>query len=141
RHLRCETILHYSVQALTPCTVLSLQRAQFLEIIQHLPDVSNYLEQWHMKITQFRDKEHPIELASGHTGEHALPETFVDYEDDPREYELSIVQSILRVHTRVSDIYNNPINQLREQLRLTVEAMKEQQEWEMLHHHDFGLLN
>lgn len=136
-----KTTWPYSVRALTPCTVLALERSQFLEIVQQVPNVSDYLEAWRTKITSFAGKEHSIDLASGHTGELTLPETFVDYESDPREYEMSIVQSVLRVHTRVSDIFNSPINQLREQLRLTVEAVREQQEWEMINNPDFGLLN
>jgi Phage capsid-like protein len=48
---------------------------------------------------------------------------------------------VLRVHTRVTDLYNQPINQLREQLRLTVEGIKEQQEWEIINNPSFGLLN
>ncbi len=69
-----------------------------------------------------------------------VPATFVDYEEEPREYSLSAVQSIARVHTRVSDLYSAPIDQLREQLRLTVETIKERQEWELINNPDFGLL-
>ncbi len=41
-----------------------------------------------------------IDVASGHDGEPLLPGTFVDYETKPREYELSVAQTVLRVHTR-----------------------------------------
>src|SRR5690606_16363482 len=44
--------------------------------------------------------EAAIELASGHDGEPVLPGTFVDYEPSPREYELSVAQTVLRIHTR-----------------------------------------
>ena len=40
----------------------------------------------------------------------------------------------------MSDLYSAPIDQLREQLRLTIETIKEQQEWELLNNTDFGLL-
>jgi hypothetical protein len=70
-----------------------------------------------------------------------LPETFVDYDETPREYPLSIVQTIVRVHTRVSDLYNEPIDQLQEQVRLTVESIRERQEYELINNVDFGLLN
>ena len=50
--------------------------------------------------------EAEIALSAGHTGEPALPGTFVDYELKPREYELSVAQTVLRVHTRVADLYN-----------------------------------
>ena len=32
----------------------------------------------------------------------------MDYELAPREYELSLTQTVLRVHTRVADLYNEP---------------------------------
>src|SRR6185437_15199968 len=81
-----------------------------------------------------------IRMSAGHEGEHPLPVTFVDYEASPREYELSVAQTILRVHTRVVDLYNGPMSQLEEQLRLTVEALRETQEHEMINSPDFGLL-
>jgi hypothetical protein len=52
--------------------------------------------------------------------ERVLPQTFVDYEEKPREYLLSTVNTVLDVHTRVSDLYSSPYNQIAEQLRLTI---------------------
>ena len=37
-----------------------------------------------------------------------LPETFVDYEDAPREYSMNAVTTVLDVQTRASDLYNHP---------------------------------
>ncbi|MGH3828760.1 MAG: family 2B encapsulin nanocompartment shell protein, partial [Pseudonocardiaceae bacterium] len=54
---------------------------------------------------------------------------------------LSVAQTVLRVHTRVADLYNNPMNQTEEQLRLTIEALRERQEHEMINNRDFGLLH
>ncbi|NED53995.1 Crp/Fnr family transcriptional regulator, partial [Micromonospora aurantiaca] len=59
-----------------------------------------------------RHGEAPIEVASGHDGEPALPGTFVDYEAAPREYGLSVAQTLLRVHTRVADLYSEPMDQV-----------------------------
>ena len=80
------------------------------------------------------------ELATVGGGENALPTTFVDYEEDPREYELSAITTVLHTHARITDLYNNQIDQLREQVRLTVEAVKEREESEILNHPEFGLL-
>ncbi|HSN97717.1 MAG TPA: family 2B encapsulin nanocompartment shell protein, partial [Candidatus Nanopelagicales bacterium] len=66
--------------------------------------------------------------------------TFVDYELKPREYELSVAQTVLQVHTRVADLFNNPMNQTAEQLRLTIEALRERQEHEMINNKEIGLL-
>ena len=59
-----------------------------------------------------------------------LPETFVDYEDAPREYSLNAVTTVLDVQTRVSDLYSHPYDQIQEQLRLLIEKVKEKQESE-----------
>lgn len=65
----------------------------------------------------------------------------MDYDAAPREYELSVAQTVLKVHSRVADLYNQPMNQTEQQLRLTVEALRERQEHELINHREFGLLN
>jgi hypothetical protein len=72
--------------------------------------------------------------------EAELPQTFVDYEEQPREYFLNAVSTIVDVHTRVSDLYSSPHDQIKEQLRLTIETIKEQQESELINNPDYGLL-
>jgi hypothetical protein len=81
-----------------------------------------------------------IDVACGSRDERALPQTFVDYEEKPREYGLSAISTIVDVHTRVSDLYSHPYDQIREQLRLTVEKVKERQEHELINNPDYGLL-
>ncbi|BBL74910.1 family 2A encapsulin nanocompartment shell protein [Methylomagnum ishizawai] len=73
--------------------------------------------------------------------ERDLPETFVDYDENPREYFLSAVTTVVDVHTRVSDLYGSPHDQIKEQLRLTIETIKERQENELLNNPEYGLLN
>ncbi|MEY9907487.1 CRP-like cAMP-binding protein [Catenulispora sp. MAP12-49] len=85
--------------------------------------------------------EAEIALAAGHEGETELPGTFADYELKPREYELSVAQTVLRIHTRVADLYNKPMSQLDQQLRLTIEAVRERQEDELVNNRSFGLLH
>ncbi|WP_433501158.1 family 2B encapsulin nanocompartment shell protein [Sphaerimonospora sp. CA-214678] len=85
--------------------------------------------------------EAAIELAAGHEGEVTLPKTFVDYDPAPREYELSVAQTVLRMHTRVADLYNEPMDQTEQQLRLTIEALRERQEHELVNNRGFGLLH
>ncbi|GAA1970587.1 family 2B encapsulin nanocompartment shell protein [Kitasatospora viridis] len=132
----------YSVTAVTAGTAMALSWPAF----QELADRSEVLRD---QITQFlADAQQPqtkhgeaeIELAAGHEGEHELPSTFVDYELAPREYELSVAQTVLRVHSRVADLYNEPMNQIEQQLKLTVEALRERQEHELINNPEFGLL-
>jgi hypothetical protein len=69
-----------------------------------------------------------------------LPETFVDYVDNPREYFLKAVTTVLDVQTRVSDLYSQPFDQVQEQLRLLIEKVKERQESELINNDEYGLL-
>lgn len=69
-----------------------------------------------------------------------LPETYVDYVDDPREYFLKAVTTVLHVQTRVSDLYSQPFDQVQEQLRLLIEKVKEKQEGELINNPEYGLL-
>jgi hypothetical protein len=72
--------------------------------------------------------------------ESELPQTFVDYEEQPREFYLNAVTTVLDVHTRVSDLYSSPFNQINQQLRLIIETIKEQQESELINSSEYGLL-
>lgn len=82
-----------------------------------------------------------IALSAGHAGEPDIPHTFVDYQPAPREYELSIARTVLRVHTRVADLYSRPMDQTEHQLRLAVQELRERQEHELVNGRDFGLLH
>ncbi|WP_314173551.1 family 2B encapsulin nanocompartment shell protein [Streptomyces winkii] len=132
-----------TLTSLTSGTVLTLARESFEEISGRSESLRAQIESAASAPTEGHtpDGEAAIELASGHAGEALLPGTFVDYEPAPREYELSVAQTVLRVHTRVADLYNDPMNQVEEQLRLTVEALRERQEHEMVNNRDFGLLH
>src|SRR4051812_1358878 len=82
-----------------------------------------------------------IEVDCANREERRLPTTFVDYVENPREYNLSAVQTIVEVNTRVSDLYSKPYNQISEQLRLTIETVKERQESELINNREYGLLH
>ena len=82
-----------------------------------------------------------VEVDCSARDERALPQTFVDYIENPREYNLSAVTTVVDVHTRVSDLYSKPYNQISEQLRLTIEIIKERQESELINNKEYGLLN
>ena len=48
---------------------------------------------------------------------------------------------MLRVHSRVADLFNEPMNQIEHQLKLTVQELRERQEYELINNPDFGLLH
>ncbi|MET9439306.1 family 2B encapsulin nanocompartment shell protein [Streptomyces sp. NPDC006610] len=136
-------IWEYTVRAVTPCTVLVLSRQEVERVAARSDSLRAHLRRQRsipaQRTNPYGEKE--IDLAAGHTGEPRIPHTFVDYEARPREYELSIAQTVLRIHTRVADLYNQPMDQTEQQLRLTVEALRERQEHELVNNREFGLLH
>jgi Type 2A encapsulin shell protein SrpI-like len=70
-----------------------------------------------------------------------LPEIYVDYEEKPREYTLNAVTTVLDLQTRISDMYRSPHDQIKEQLRLIIEKVKERQESELINNTEYGMLN
>jgi len=70
-----------------------------------------------------------------------LPSASVDYEEQPREYTLSTVTTTLEVQTRISDLYRSPMDQVREQLAVLIEMVKERQESELVNNENYGLLH
>ncbi len=81
-----------------------------------------------------------IAAEQGAGSQEPLPQTFVDYETSPREYTLRSISTLLDVHTRVSDLYSSPHDQVAQQLRLTIETIKERQEFELVNNPEYGLL-
>ena len=125
------------------------QLANATKTVAQLPTISprwlTHLLQWLpveagiYRLNQVRNPR-DVQVACARRDESELPQTFVDYEDTPREYFLSAVTTVLDVHTRISDLYSSPHDQIKEQLRLTIETIKENQESELINNPDYGLL-
>ncbi|MBL0357213.1 MAG: hypothetical protein IPP72_10160 [Chitinophagaceae bacterium] len=92
------------------------------------------------RLNKVKDADN-VEVDCSARDERALPQTFVDYVEKPREYNLSAVNTVVDIHTRVSDLYSKPYNQISEQLRLTIEIIKERQESELINNKEYGLLH
>jgi CRP-like cAMP-binding protein len=133
----------FTVTAVTGCTLLALPQRVFEDMVDQSEALRAHLGRFRTEAQRPRNRrgEALIELASGHEGEPQLPGTFVDYDRTPREYQLSVAQTVLRVHTRVADLYSKPMDQVEQQLRLTIEALRERQEHEMINNPGFGLLH
>ncbi|MCK2213897.1 cyclic nucleotide-binding domain-containing protein [Actinomadura sp. ATCC 31491] len=133
----------FTLETRTPCTVLALPREELDALTARSPALRAQVERHRARLARPRNTlgEAAVAIAAGHRGEHPLPGTFVDYDPGPREYPMSLSQTVLRVHSRVADLYNQPMDQTEEQLRLTVEALRESQEHELVNNRDFGLLH
>ncbi|MEU4345477.1 family 2B encapsulin nanocompartment shell protein [Nocardia sp. NPDC023852] len=132
-----------TVKTVTKTTMLILPRQALQEMLEYTPALREQLSRVAATPTRAQNTkgEADIEIASGHSGEPLLEGTFVDYDASPRQYELSLAQSVLRVHTRVADLFNDPMNQVEQQLRLTIEALYERRENDLVNNPDFGLLH
>jgi CRP-like cAMP-binding protein len=135
-----------TIRTLTPCILLTLSRKDLDAVLEEGSSLSDEFqraiaEHQELRSTVNRYGERNIDLVSGFAENVEIPETFVDYSAHPREYALSAVQTVVRVHTRVSDLYNGPYDQLEEQMRLTIEGIKERQEWEIINSNKFGLVH
>ncbi|MDX1946137.1 MAG: family 2B encapsulin nanocompartment shell protein [Pirellulaceae bacterium] len=135
-----------TVRTITPCVLLTLSQRDLEQALVEDPSLKDDFkkaidEHLALRSTVNRYGERNIDLVSGFAENMEIPETFVDYSEHPREYSLSAVQTIVRAHTRVTDLYNGPYDQLEEQMRLTIEGIKERQEWELINNNKFGLLH
>lgn len=125
------------------------QLANTTKTVAQLPIITprwlTHLLQWHpveagvYRVNQVKNPA-DIRTACSVTDSGALPNSFVDYEENPREYWLRQVATKLNVHTRISDLYSSPYDQIKEQLRLIIETIKERQESELINNPDYGLL-
>ena len=135
-----------TIRTLTPCVLVTFSRKDLDAVLNELPSVKAEFQKAidkHLELRSATNRygERNIDLVSGFAENVEIPETFVDYSATPREYSLSAIQTIVRVHTRVSDLYNGPFDQLEEQMRLTIEGIKERQEWDLINSKKFGLLH
>jgi hypothetical protein len=122
---------------------LSLPEQAFQQLVNQSEALQAQVDKFRETLSKPKNTEGEasINISSGHAGESILPGTFADYEMNPREYELSVAQTILQINTRVADLYNEPMNQTAEQLRLTIEELRERQEHDMINNREFGLLH
>lgn len=141
--LQSDPLWTATVRADTAGTVLALPWADFLDLFNRSEDLRDHINAFLANASRKVNSKGEVEIAvsAGHEGEAEIPGSFVDYDLAPREFELSLTQTVLRVHSRVADLYNDPMNQLEEQLKLTIQEIREREEWELLNNREFGLLH
>lgn len=106
-------------------------------LVQLLPWVP--VEAGVYRVNRVIDDKFGVECSPEDTA--ARPHALSDYEEKPREYVLSTVTTTVHVHTRISDLFRSPMDQVKEQLTVAVERIKEKQEDELLNNGSYGLLN
>jgi len=136
-------------------TLSELQARQLANVTKTVPMMTEITPRWLVpflqwvpveagtyrvnKVTPAPPGTRTIECSPGQ--EIDLPEIYVDYEEKPREYTLCAVTTVLDLQTRISDMYRSPHDQIKEQLRLIIEKVKERQESELINNNGYGLLH
>jgi CRP-like cAMP-binding protein len=97
---RSDPVWQHTYTAATAGTLMVLRWRDLRQALDGSPELQTHIADRLAAARRAvnRKGEAEIAVASGHHGEPALPGTFVDYDPAPREYELSAVQTILRVH-------------------------------------------
>ncbi len=140
RNLSHSTITAPTMEAITPRWFLTFLPWVSVEAgIYRVNQVKR--RNWDASIEAMENPELLPKVIADSLQERELPETFADYEDVPKEYPLGAIKTLLKMNSHVTDIFNSPIDQKEQEMRLTIEAMKERQEWEMINNENNGLLH
>src|SRR6202453_2281681 len=59
--------------------------------------------------------EKTVEVVCDQKDEQAIPETFVNYDEKPREYTLNSISAVVDVQTKISDLFSSPFDQRSEE--------------------------
>ncbi|WP_110955362.1 family 2A encapsulin nanocompartment shell protein [Anaerosinus massiliensis] len=135
------------------CALGAAAAYQLADIIKTTPQFASITPRWLTKLLDWKPLETgvfrlnkvkegqtPLDILCRQKDNDNIPEGFVDYEPKPREYILKSISSVINYHTRISDLYSSPYDQITEQLRLGIECIKERQESELINNDHYGLL-
>jgi len=145
--LNAEARRHATVETIMASKLMVLERADFDRLLRDVPGMQEKMNAVVAERAAERDKvnefgEIKTEIDTrAEDDESEVAQGFVDYDVLPPEYPLNSIETVVKISTLVADLYNDPINQLQEQLRLTIEDMRERQEWELINHPRYGLLH
>ena len=93
------------------------------------------------RVNKVVEENSPLEVLCSRTKKTDLiPEGFVDYQAEPREYKLNSLSTIINVNTAIEDVYSSPYDQVQEQIKLAIESLRERQESQIINDDDYGLL-
>jgi hypothetical protein len=138
-----------------PMRTLTKEEAyQLTDVIKTPPQYPALTPRWVTKFLEFKALETGIyrinSIADGDTPLDVLcsmdprnieiPQGYVAYDTNPKEYQLINVSTIINVDTKVSDVYRAPYDQVNEQMSLTIEILKEKQESQIINNEYYGLL-
>ena len=93
------------------------------------------------RVNKVVEGETPLDVLCSQTKKSdIIPEGYIEYETEPREYRLNSISTIINVNTAIEDVYSAPYDQVQEQLGLAIESLRERQESQLINNDDYGLL-
>ena len=99
------------------------------------------LETGIFRVNKVVEGETPLDVLCSQTKKSdIIPDGYVEYETEPREYRLNSISTIINVNTAIEDVYSAPYDQVQEQLGLAIESLRERQESQLINNDDYGLL-
>ena len=97
------------------------------------------LETGIFRVNKVVEGDTPLDVLCSQTKKSdIIPEGYVEYETEPREYVLNSISTIINVNTAVEDVYSVPYDQVQEQLGLAIESLQERQESQLINNDDYG---
>ena len=138
-----------------PLNALSLEAARNLaDVTKTRPQFGSITPRWLPSLLEFKGINNgvfrvnkvvegatPLDVLCSQTKKSdIIPQGFIDYELQPREYQLNSISTILNVNTTADDLFSSPYDQTREQLALAIESLRERQESQLINNDDYGLL-
>lgn len=132
-----------TITATTKGSLICLNKETFLKAIGN-----TQLKEELYKVLKERKAE--LELSSkygevqtttvlGHSGE-PIPQEYSDYIENSMEIHLSLIQVIVGLHIKTNDPYGDECQQLEQRLKVTIENIREREEWEIINNKEFGLM-
>jgi hypothetical protein len=136
-----------------PLNALSLEAARNLaDVTKTRPQFGSITPRWLPSLLEFKGINNgvfrvnkvvegatPLDVLCSQTKKSdIIPQGFIDYELQPREYQLNSISTILNVNTTADDLFSSPYDQTREQLALAIESLRERQESQLINNDDYG---
>ncbi|MDR2772318.1 MAG: hypothetical protein LBB93_02510 [Elusimicrobiota bacterium] len=127
---------------------------QLADVVKTAPQYGALTPRWLTRVLEFKgldsgiyrvnkvvEGDTPLDvLCSQDPNKTEIPQGYVEYQTNPREHKLSSISTILNIDTKISDVYSSPFDQSAEQISLTVAALQERQESQIVNNDDYGLL-
>ncbi|QEK38161.1 cyclic nucleotide-binding domain-containing protein [Candidatus Cytomitobacter indipagum] len=129
------------IRTSVPGSMLVVENDSFKDLLQK-DEFRYYVKSSIMNYeNEYNTGEHKAKLISSYSDEPMMPKSYTEYDESPEEIELDVIQSVLGIHSRIHELYNNPHPQFESQLKILIQNILEREEWEIFNNASHGLIN